>query len=183
MSTPAGEEARQANLLGALSLAVAERLEAATQKAAGQGGSSPAALAALSQFLDGSSIDTLRRPLGLTHSATVRLTDRLAEAGLVRREPGPDARSVSIRLTPAGRRAATRVLAEREAALRALLEPLDEGDRAALGSVSEKLLFGLTADRSAARHICRMCDGYACGHEQGRCPVTRAADHAESIAS
>jgi MarR family transcriptional repressor of emrRAB len=174
------EWARQANLLGALTLAVAERLDAATHAAAGQGGSAPAALAALSEFLDGASIDMLRRPLGLTHSAAVRLTDRLADAGLVRREAGADARSVSIRLTPAGERAAARVLAEREQALRAVLEPLDADDRVALTSVSEKLLAGLTTGRAAARHICRMCDGQACGHEQGRCPVTRAADRAES---
>ena len=183
MSMPNGEHARQANLLGALALAIAERVEAATQEAAGQGGSAPAALAALSEFLDGASIDTLRRPLRLTHSAAVRLTDRLADAGLVRREPGADARSVSIRLTPEGRRAAARVMAEREEALRAVLEPLDGGDRIALASVSEKLLAGLTTGRSAARHICRMCDGDACGHPQGRCPVTRAADRAESAAA
>src|ERR687897_432069 len=83
-----GVGARDANLLGALSLAVAERVEAATRAAAAHGGSAPAALAALDVFLGGSSIDTVRKPLGLTHSAAVRLVDRLEVAGLVRRGAG-----------------------------------------------------------------------------------------------
>ncbi len=95
--------------------------------AAGHSGAAPAALAALSTFLDGSSIDTLRRPLGLTHSAAVRLTDRLAEDGLVRREPGVDGRSVSIRLTDEGAAVAERIRRDRQAALAAVLDPLSAG--------------------------------------------------------
>src|SRR5918999_4957534 len=97
-----GAGARDANLLGALSLAVAERVEAATRAAAAHGGSAPAALAALDIFLGGSSIDTVRKPLGLTHSAAVRLVDRLEVAGLVRRGAGADGRSGAVFLTPAG---------------------------------------------------------------------------------
>ncbi len=83
-----GEPAREANLLGTLSLAVSERVDEAVEDAAGHGGAAPAALSALATYLDGSSIDALRRALGLTHSAAVRLADRLSEAGLVKRAPG-----------------------------------------------------------------------------------------------
>src|SRR5919106_681255 len=96
MSHASEPPGRDANLLGALSITVAERLEAATRTAAAHGGSAPAALAALDTFLDGSSIDTVRKPLGLTHSAAVRLVDRLAAAGLVRRGAGEDGRSVAV---------------------------------------------------------------------------------------
>src|ERR687891_1110268 len=119
---------RGANLLGALSLAVAERVEAATRAAAAHGGSAPAALAALDTFLDGSSIDTVRKPLGLTHSAAVRLVDRLAAAGLVRRGAGEDGRSVAVFLTPAGRRAAAQVQDGRMGALAEVLAPLDASE-------------------------------------------------------
>jgi MarR family transcriptional regulator, negative regulator of the multidrug operon emrRAB len=175
-----GAPARDANLLGALTLAVAERLEAATRAAAAHGGSAPAALVALETFLEGSSIDTVRKPLGLTHSAAVRLVDRLAVAGLVRRAAGEDGRSVAIFLTPAGRRAAAQVQDGRMRALAEVLAPLDADERSQLTRLEEKLLGGLTSGRADARHICRLCDADACGHPEGRCPVTRAADRAEA---
>jgi MarR family transcriptional repressor of emrRAB len=174
---------RDANLLGALSLAVADRLEAATRMAAAHGGSAPAALAALDTFLDGSSIDALRKPLGLTHSAAVRLVDRLAVAGFVRRGAGEDGRSVGVFLTPAGRRSAAQVQHSRMHALAEVLAPLDAAEREQLTHVHEKLLGGLTSGRADAARICRLCDAGACGHEEGRCPVTRAADRAEASRS
>ena len=178
--THAFDGGRDANLLGALSLAVSERLETATSAAAAHGGSGPAALAALEPFLGGSSIDTMRKPLGLTHSAAVRLVDRLAAAGLVMRAAGDDGRSVAVFLTPAGRRAAAQVREGRMIALTKVLVPLDAAEREQLTRIVEKLLAGLTSGRADARHICRLCDAGACGHEEGRCPVTRAADRAEA---
>jgi MarR family transcriptional regulator, negative regulator of the multidrug operon emrRAB len=178
-----GRGARDANLLGALCLAVADRLEEATRSAAALGGSAPAALAALDTFLDGSSIDTVRKPLGLSHSAAVRLVDRLAATGLVRRGAGEDGRSVRVFLTPAGRRSASEVQRGRGRALAAVLAPLDAAEREQLTRLQEKLLAGLTSGRADARRICRLCDADACGHKEGRCPVTRAADRAEASPS
>jgi MarR family transcriptional regulator, negative regulator of the multidrug operon emrRAB len=178
--THAFDGGRDANLLGALSLAVSERLETATSAAAAHGGSGPAALAALETFLGGSSIDTMRKPLGLTHSAAVRLVDRLAAAGLVTRAAGEDGRSVAVFLTPAGRCAAAQVQEGRMLALTNVLAALDAAEREQLTRLVEKLLAGLTSGRADARHICRLCDAGACGHEEGRCPVTRAADRAEA---
>jgi MarR family transcriptional repressor of emrRAB len=171
---------RDANLLGAISLAVAERVDEAVRLAAAHGGAAPAALVALATFLDGSSLDVMRRPLGLSHSAAVRLADRLARAGLVRREPGADGRSVSIRLTAEGERLAAQIRAAREAALEAVLAPLSLTERAELTALNERLLAGITGGRADAGHICRLCDADACGHELGRCPVTIAADRAEA---
>jgi DNA-binding MarR family transcriptional regulator len=178
-----GESAREANLLGAISLAVAERVGRAVEEAAARGGAAPAAVVALATFLDGSSLDVMRRPLGLSHSAAVRLADRLAADGLVRREPGADARSVSIRLTEEGSRLAARIRAERERALEEVLAPLSSSERTELTRLHERLLGGITGGRADAGHICRLCDAHACGHEQGRCPVTIAADRAEQVAA
>jgi hypothetical protein len=61
-----------------------------------------------------------------------------------------------------------------------VLGPLDESERAGLTRLHEKLLAGLTGGRADAGRICRLCDAHACGHEEGRCPVTRAADRAEA---
>ena len=177
------EAPREANLLGAISLAVNERVDDAVRLAAAHGGAAPAALVALATFLDGSSLDVMRRPLGLSHSAAVRLADRLEGAGLVRREPGADGRSVSIRLTPGGAALATEIRAAREAALEEVLAPLSAAERSALTELHEKLLAGITGGRADAGHICRLCDADACGHELGRCPVTTAADRAEAAAA
>ena len=172
------DRARGANLLGSMSLAIADRLLAATEDAAGQTGSGPAALAALSTYLEGDHIDALGRSLGITHSAAVRLVDRLEASGFVERGAGADGRSVSVVLTEAGRGAAREILDARERALAHALDGLGASDRKALARLCESLLGELTASRADARRICRLCDPDACGHHEGRCPVTQAADRA-----
>lgn len=176
------EAPREANLLGVVSLAVEEQVGRAVTEAAARAGAAPAALMALWTFLDGSSIDELRRPLGLTHSAAVRLADRLGADGLVRREPGTDGRSVSIRLTETGAAAAERIRVARAAALEAVLQPLSAPERAELARLHAKVLGGLTSGRAEAGRLCRLCDAAACGHLEGRCPVTRAANEAQALA-
>jgi DNA-binding MarR family transcriptional regulator len=164
--------ARDANLLGTLSLAVAGRIETATESPLGP--SAPAALSALDGFLGGEPIDALRQTLGLTHSGAVRLVDRLAQAGLAERRPGPDARTVAVELTPVGHAAAEAVRNAREAALEQALGVLSPDERATLSRLHERMLAGLTSDRASARRLCRLCDVDACGHHRGTCPVTNA---------
>ncbi len=60
------------------------------------------------------------------------------------------------------------------------LARLDAGSRAALARLAEQILEELTDGRRAARANCRLCDAHACGHHEGRCPVTRGADAAEA---
>jgi hypothetical protein len=74
--------------------------------------------------------------------------------------------------------AAQRVLAARAGALEAALAPLGPEERAALARLAEEVLEGLITGRRHARATCRLCDAHACGHHEGRCPVTRGADRA-----
>jgi DNA-binding MarR family transcriptional regulator len=166
---------RVGNLLGALSLAVSDRTSDAVGGAVGQSESAAVALSALYHFLDEPSVDKLGSVLGLTASGTVRLVDRLEAAGYVERGPGRDGRSVSLRLTAAGRRAAKRVSAARAGLLTNVLSGLDPAAREALEETLSRVLPSLIRGPGATRWMCRLCDMTACGRDEGRCPVANAA--------
>lgn len=166
---------RQANLLGALALVIADRTTEAVAAAAGQSETAAAALSALYHFLGQPTIDLLRRVLGLTSSGTVRLVDRLVDAGYVIRGPGGDGRSTSVTLTEEGRRAAERVSRARAEVLRAALERLSPTDRETFERLMGDLAVGFVRAPGATRWICRLCDTGACGRDEGHCPVANAA--------
>ncbi len=177
-------ETRQANLLATLALGISDRVRQAEETAAGHGSAAPAALVALHEFLGGASIDQLRRVVGLTPSGAVRLIDKLGEAGLVRRSPGRDGRSVAVTLTRRGDGTARRVLAGRRRACETLLARLSSDEQETLTPLLERLLQQLTAARLAEREeaktpvggwLCRLCDFSACGRDVGECPVANAS--------
>ncbi len=170
----------EGNAFGALSLVVADQISDAVAAAADQSQTAAAALSALDHFRDGCSVDTLRRLLGLTSSGTVRLVDRLQAAGQVKRGAGPDARTASITLTAAGRRAAARVTTARAAVLEEARSALSPHERETLARLTSRMLGGvvrqkLASEAQATRWICRLCDPGACGREQGSCPAAEAA--------
>jgi DNA-binding MarR family transcriptional regulator len=162
---------RTGNLLGALSLALSDRMS----DAAGQSQTGAAALSALHHFLEDPSVDLLRQVLGLTPSGTVRLIDRLQEAGYVTRRPGKDGRSVVIRLTASGRRAAERVSRARARVLDDALAVLSNEERDRLEALLSRVLVGMIREPGAVRWTCRLCDTTACGRDSGGCPVANAA--------
>jgi DNA-binding MarR family transcriptional regulator len=166
---------RTANLLGALSLVIADRTADAMADAGGRPESAAAALSALLHFLDRPSVDLLRQVLGLTSSGTVRLLDRLEQAGYVRRGPGADRRSASISLTDAGESAAQQVAAARAGVLDGALGALSPGEREAFDQLAGKVLAGLIRGPGATRWICRLCDTGACRRPADGCPVGNAA--------
>ncbi len=166
---------RQANILGSLSLSVGDQVRSASEGQIGSGGEAPAGLVAIATFLSGASIEELSRALGLSHSAVVRLVDKLEGQGLVSRRSGSDRRSVAIVATYLGNQLADRVLAARSRALAELLSALDESERAELTRLHEKLLSGLVRGGARTTQICRLCDADGCGHYAGLCPVTEAA--------
>src|SRR4051794_15282800 len=143
---------RDANLLGALGIVLADLLEDAAELAGGA--TSARALVALHDRAAGGTIDALAGVVGLSHSGTVRLVDRLARDGLVERRRGADQRSAALVLTPAGRRAARRVLARREANMQSALTLLTDDQRAAAVELAEQLLGARGEDRGAERRGC-----------------------------
>jgi len=173
-----------ANLLGALSLVVADRMNAAVEAITTLGPSAPAALAAMHEFLDGGSVTQLSSVLGLTHSGTVRLVDRLAAEGLVERVGAQDGRAVSVVLTQRGRRTAARILQARERSVASALSALSQHEIDNLSATLDTMLATVTLARLEERSarttdrpqpwLCRLCDFAACGRSEGHCPVNNA---------
>jgi DNA-binding MarR family transcriptional regulator len=140
-------------------------------------------LVTLDERARGASVDEVRQVVGLSPSGGVRLVDRLAQAGLVVRRPGPDGRTRSVELTEAGRDAAARARSARAAALTEVLDVLEPGQRAALTPLVEDLVAALTRQRLDHRAggqvppdgwLCRLCDFDACGRPDDRCPAASA---------
>jgi DNA-binding MarR family transcriptional regulator len=117
----------------------------------------------------GLSIERLRRILGLSHSGTVRLLDRLEREGAVERKAGRDGRSVAVHLTQEGRRHVRAILNRRRSVMGSALELLAPAEQDQLRHLVEKLLAGMTRDREHSDHICRLCDAAAC--PLAACPV------------
>ncbi len=175
---------RLANLVGALATGVTDGMQEAMCAAAGVDAASASALVALLDFCPGGSVQYLSSVVGLTHSGTVRLVDRLAGAGYVTRVRGGDARSRSLTLTPSGATLARRVRRSRARGIAQMLATLPEPDRARLTELAEMLVGTLARQRLARRArgdapsggaLCRTCDFAACGRDSGRCPAARSA--------
>jgi DNA-binding MarR family transcriptional regulator len=164
-----------ANLLGALSLAVTDRMGDAVTRRAGSV-SDAAALSALHHFLAAPSIDLLAQTLGLSSSGTVRLVDRLESSGLVRRRADGDARTTIVALTAAGRRRAREITMARHEVLATALAALSEADRRRFGELAGRILAGMVRPPGATRWTCRLCDTTACGRPEGACPAAREAE-------
>jgi DNA-binding MarR family transcriptional regulator len=172
-----------ANVLGALALIVTDRTDDAIAAAAGQSVTAAAALSALHHFLDRPTVDAVGRVLGLSHSGTVRLIDRLAAAGYVKRGPGTDGRSRAVALTRKGQRAAVRVSGARASLLTAALAELSNVEREQLHGLLGRVLGALVREEVTAAPgeggwTCRLCDTAACGRPEGACPAANAAEAA-----
>jgi DNA-binding MarR family transcriptional regulator len=166
-----------ANRLGAMALTLSDGIREATEAATGMAGAIPAALVSLREWADGRSVDVLAEAMRVSHSRAVRVVDRLESAGLARRESDPsDGRRALVWLEPAGRELADRALDARARVLRAAVAALDAADMHDLERLLAALLDATTVDVRAASETCRLCDAHACGHYDGACPVSRAAD-------
>lgn len=159
---------RTANLLGALALTLMDRAERLSKRHPNETSSSMAALNVIG-FYDGCSNNELSQALGLSHTATVRLVDKLEASGLVTSETGVDRRSVALKLTPSGRDRAQDIVSERCRRLCGMLDILSDEDQRHLSRISEILLKSLVDAAGDADHICRLCDETSCPRDQ--CPV------------
>lgn len=170
---------RTANLLGALAVALASRIERETSEVGGQGTTASAALVTIHNH-PGESVEALRRTLGLTHSGAVRLLNGLEAEGLLeRRRDDNDGRAVAVWLTAAGQERASAILCSRAEATDAVLGALPAEQLVLLVPMLETALAALTRGPESARAICRLCDEGVC--RPAGCPVEQTArQHGDS---
>lgn len=163
---------RLENLLGAQSLALADRLSAAEVGSVG-GTVSTTERSALVTLLahPGRSVRWLGEVLELTSSGATRLVDRLVAAGWVTRTAGADARRRHVQLTSSGRATARAVLRARQAVLGAAVAGLSPRKRRQFEELLDEVVTGLASTRIPALHVCRMCDRAACTSEGRVCPL------------
>src|SRR5260370_40819659 len=88
---------RDANLLAAMALGIADRFRETIEADAKHGAMASAALNTAG-FFPGEPISVLIKPLKLSHSATARLVDGLARKALLDRTKGKDGRSAALPL-------------------------------------------------------------------------------------
>jgi MarR family transcriptional repressor of emrRAB len=155
-----------ANLLGALSLAVMDRIEQGARDIIGHAGETPAALIVIG-YRPGMTNDMLRRRLGLSHSGTVRLVDRLVSDRLVERRPGKDGREVALHLTAKGAASRKDLLTSRISAVASFVDVLSASERKRLGELIRAVLARQDTSEMDRFTICRMCDNGVCSN----CPL------------
>jgi MarR family transcriptional regulator, negative regulator of the multidrug operon emrRAB len=170
---------RLENTLAALAFAINDGVIARLADRYGLGSSDAAALVVLSRIPQ--RIDDVSQQLRISHSAAVRLVDRLVASGFATRAPGRDARSVSVRLTPAGKRRARAVLAQRQRVVGGMLAGLSTSERSVLARTVERLLENLAVDWRTTMEICRLCDLPAC-EEHAPCPAAQGAERTRAEA-
>jgi MarR family transcriptional repressor of emrRAB len=158
-------EAEIANLLGALSLAVMDRIEQGARDVIGHAGETPAALVVIGY--GPITNDKLRRILGLSHSGTVRLVDRLVSDRLVERRPGKDGREVALHLTAKGAASRKDLLSSRISAVASFLAVLSPLERKRLRELIRDVLARQDTSEIDRFTICRMCDNGVCSN----CPL------------
>lgn len=159
---------RTANLLAALAADISEHVQDELKTHPNQTDSSVAALNVMS-FWEGITNSELAKALKLSHTATVRLVDKLEAQGLVEARGGEDLRATYLHLTAAGAKAVRPALAARCVAAEGYLSALTPSEEKQFTALLEKMIRPLATDDVAVVHFCRLCDFTSC--EPDKCPM------------
>ena len=164
------DQRQTANLLGALALSLTDRMRVTVENATGFGGEAAAALVTIGAEPD-SAIRFVAAVVGLSHSGTVRLIDKLESEGLVTRQSGTDGRTAALRLTGVGQKRVEAILDARESALNDAVSGLSNIQMEGLSRLLGPLLHGQVIEAEDEHRVCRLCDTSVC-YPAG-CPLHR----------
>jgi DNA-binding MarR family transcriptional regulator len=159
---------RTANLLAAFAGEVTDVVGSVIKTHPNQTDSAAAALNIMS-FWEGITNAQLARALKLSHTATVRLVDKLEARGFVEARDGEDRRVTHLHLTRAGSDAVKPALVARCTAVERYLEVLTADEERQFSRLLEKMMRPLGTDAYGVSHFCRLCDFSNCPED--RCPM------------
>ena len=159
---------RTANMFAAFAGEVTERVEAILKRHPNQTDSTFAALNIMG-FWEGITNAQLARALKLSHTATVRLVDKLEAQGFVEARTGKDKRATHLHLTRTGRKVVQPALVARCTAVKGYLGALTAAEERQFAQLLEKLMRPLAKDAYGVSHFCRLCEFSACPGDQ--CPM------------
>ena len=158
-----------ANWLGTLAVLIQDRVEARWQAELDLSPMSAAALVQVEQE-SGCAIDLVATRIGLSHSATVRLIDKLVERDLVSKDRArDDQRAQSLKLTKAGRKLAAQLHQIRNRVTDHLLGLVSPAEGQALGKAVATILHRAVTTKREGDMVCRVCDEGRCRPEI--CPI------------
>jgi DNA-binding MarR family transcriptional regulator len=160
---------RRDNLLGALVLTLSDRIREETEAVLGHAGGAAAALAVVAQQ-PGGTVEDLRRAIGRSHPATVRIVDRLVELGLVDRRPSGRGPAVALTATAQGLERAREVVLVRRRVIREAMPDLTPEEATVLTGILDRALVR-AAGLPRGVTVCRLCDKGGC--RRADCPVVR----------
>lgn len=161
---------RVANLLGALALAVTDRVCSDLQSV-GFNANEAATLTTVAAN-PGLRIRDVATILHHSHSATVRLVAALAARNLLHKTAGHDRREAKLSLSADGQAAVEAIHRERRRRLEEIVADLPPEQLAPLRNALEVLLTSLATDDVETFRICRLCDETTCDAQI--CPVESA---------
>ena len=157
------------NFLGALSLAITDRIAEINAQLSEFGGETAAAIIQIGSTAN-ITTNRLSQIIGLSQSATTRLVGKLTDKAVVKKLVGTDARESPLVLTRDGLLLMNALLEGRQALLKATLSTLSAEEIRLLEKCMRKMLHALPQNESQAHHICRLCNEAVC--PQDTCPVT-----------
>lgn len=157
-----------ANLLGALSLTLLDKVNAAVARVMEHGGETAAALVTISAEPN-CTVGFVAKATGLSHSGTVRNVSKLVSDNLVVSKQGEDNRTVNLSVTPEGRDKVEQILKAREAVLIDSMAPLNSDQLSALTPILQSMISTQTSEAFNEHSVCRLCDTLVC--YQDGCPL------------
>ena len=164
-------DAATRNLLRVVATAALDRTASARADALGVDATGVDAVTLLMRE-PGLSVGDLAARLDRSHSATVRVVERLEGAGLVERNRSrSDARRATLALSDRGLRLVEMAGVAADAAVDGLLAGLTSGERLLFQRILGQMVAHIPGGPVSGGRVCRNCDPTACGVEG--CPRER----------
>ena len=170
------------NLIGSLALKIHDLQMNAAVDVSSLSPTDCACLVSVAHQDTAQSISDIAAICNLSHSAAVRLVERLEKMGYVcKSKTRSDRRTVHVELTTDGYEMRDKILKARRSAIEPVASKFSNSDWKVIEWAAGFILADLTESRLESEQICRLCDAVACGGDN--CPVEKKALMLEAMAT